>query len=55
VTNSDDNTVAVLGNRGGIKKTYTVGTFPTGILFDGTNIWVANYFDSTVSKIKAGR
>ncbi len=51
MTNSDSNTVDRLGGHGGIKQTYSVGNYPAGILFDGTSIWVANYFDSTVSKI----
>jgi YVTN family beta-propeller protein len=28
-----------------------VGTAPVGVAFDGTNIWVANYGGTTVSKI----
>ena len=30
--------------------TYSTGNTPYGICFDGTNIWVANYDDNTVTK-----
>ena len=33
--------------------TFGVGGFPQGVAFDGTNIWVANYHDSTVTKLLA--
>src|SRR5260370_34355388 len=33
--------------------TYSVGAFPTAVAFDGTNIWVANYSDNSVSKLLA--
>jgi DNA-binding beta-propeller fold protein YncE len=32
---------------------FTVGTDPTGIAFDGANIWVTNFADATVSKLRA--
>jgi uncharacterized protein (TIGR03437 family) len=32
---------------------YSVGTQPFGVAFDGTNIWVTNYYDSTVTKLLA--
>ena len=31
--------------------TVPVGTYPRGVAFDGTNIWVANYVSGTVSKV----
>ena len=31
----------------------TVGTHPTGIAFDGANIWVANYGSNNVTKLRA--
>ena len=31
--------------------TFTVGTSPQGVAFDGTNIWVANFSSNSVSKI----
>ena len=33
--------------------TYPVGSYPTAIAFDGTNIWVMNYFSSNVTKLRA--
>jgi YVTN family beta-propeller protein len=33
--------------------TIAVGTNPNGIAFDGTDIWVANYSSTTVSKVQA--
>jgi len=33
--------------------TYSVGQFPSALAFDGTNIWVANNNDNSVSKLLA--
>jgi DNA-binding beta-propeller fold protein YncE len=33
--------------------TFTVGNSPTGIAFDGANMWIANRGDGTVSKLRA--
>ena len=33
--------------------TFKVGIDPTGLAFDGANIWVANIGDNTVSKLRA--
>ena len=33
--------------------TYTVGAYPYGICFDGTNIWVANNGTNSVTKLRA--
>jgi len=33
--------------------TFTVGTGPTGIAFDGENIWVANYGSNNVTELRA--
>jgi hypothetical protein len=38
---------------GGNVGTYTIGTTGYGCCFDGTNIWVANFSDNTVSKLLA--
>ena len=35
------------------QATVTVGDGPTGVAFDGTHIWAANFSDGTVSKIVA--
>src|SRR6266566_6445486 len=32
--------------------TFKVGGFPSGAAFDGANIWVANYGDGTVTKLR---
>ncbi|HET7441213.1 MAG TPA: hypothetical protein VFJ47_07925, partial [Terriglobales bacterium] len=29
------------------------GTLPTGVAFDGANIWVVNQIDNTVTKLRA--
>ncbi len=34
-------------------RTYTVGSSPFGVAFDGTNIWVANWGSNTVTKLQA--
>jgi len=34
-----------------VTATVTVGVAPFGVGFDGSNIWVANTGDATVSKI----
>jgi YVTN family beta-propeller protein len=34
-------------------KTYTVGSGPVGVAFDGSNIWVANQGSNTVTKLVA--
>jgi len=33
--------------------TFSVGSQPLGVAFDGTNIWVANSGSNTVTKLKA--
>jgi hypothetical protein len=37
--------------NGAIQKIYNVGDTPQNILFDGTSIWGANFYDDTVNKI----
>ncbi len=39
--------------NGGNVGTFTVGTNPSGICYDGTNIWVSNYSSANVTKIVA--
>jgi len=36
-----------------VPTTFPVGSQPYGVAFDGANIWVANFADNTVSKLKA--
>ena len=38
---------------GGVVGTYTVGGQPSGITFDGTNIWVTNYASNSVTVLQA--
>ena len=52
VTNEGGQSVTVLlASTGGAVGTYSVGFSPDGIVFDGANIWVANYGSGDVSKI----
>src|SRR5262249_36205965 len=37
---------------GAILDTITVGNFPQSPLYDGANIWVGNYADGTLTKIR---
>jgi len=37
--------------NGAFLGTFTVGLNPIGMAFDGANIWVANMFSGTVSKL----
>jgi DNA-binding beta-propeller fold protein YncE len=51
VANSGSNTVTkVRASDGSNLGTFTVGSSPEGVAFDGANIWVANQGSSTVSK-----
>jgi hypothetical protein len=36
---------------GAAQGTFLVGSGANGIAFDGANIWVANYFSDSVSKL----
>jgi uncharacterized membrane protein YbhN (UPF0104 family) len=36
-----------------LTTTFSVGTLPAGIAFDGANMWVANEIDRTVTKLRA--
>lgn len=38
---------------GALLATFPVGSTPEGILFDGSNIWVANLLSDTVTKLRA--
>lgn len=41
----------LLASTGAVVGTYRVGPEPSGMAFDGANIWVANYGSDTVMKI----
>lgn len=45
----------LLASTGALVGFYGTGLGPRGIAFDGTNIWVTNNSDNTVSKIGATR
>src|SRR5271170_7130022 len=44
---------ALLAQQGAAVGTYVVGTSPTAVAFDGTNIWVANGKSNSVTKLLA--
>ena len=46
-------TVSLTGTGVLSSGTYRVGTGPSGVAFDGTNIWVTNSYDGTVTKLLA--
>jgi DNA-binding beta-propeller fold protein YncE len=43
----------LLASTGATVGTFTVGVWPDGVAFDGTNIWVVNEFSNSVTKIPA--
>jgi hypothetical protein len=47
--------IAMLQWYPGSKVDYATGSFPFGVAFDGTNIWITNYFSATVSKMVTGK
>jgi len=52
VTNSMSNTVTKLRASDGMRLgTFSVGSYPLGIAFDGANIWVTNTNSNTVNKL----
>ena len=38
-------------STGALVGTYDVGHAPLGLVFDGANVWVANYDDDNVQKL----
>ena len=53
VTNPGSNNVTVINATSGSSVNYASGNNPDGIVFDGANMWVANYEPATVTKIRA--
>jgi hypothetical protein len=53
VTDSAANTLLKLDQNGAILQTVNVGNDPTVPVFDGTNIWVPNFNDQTVTVVRA--
>ena len=45
--------VTELSTNGTVLGTFAVGTNPSGIAFDGANLWVANEGSDTVTKLLA--
>jgi hypothetical protein len=53
VTDNEANALYKLSPTGAIQQTVTTGVFPEYPAFDGTNIWVPNYTDSTITVVQA--
>ncbi len=54
VTNNFVNNVNLLkASDGTLADTYPVSSAADGITYDGTNMWVTNYWTNNVSKISA--
>jgi len=49
----DDDTVTKLTSNGYVMGSSSVGDYPVYAAFDGVNIWVANLYDATVTKLRA--
>jgi DNA-binding beta-propeller fold protein YncE len=45
------NNVYKLKSDGAVQGKFAVGTTPYGVSFDGGNIWVVNFANSTVTKL----
>jgi DNA-binding beta-propeller fold protein YncE len=43
----------LLASTGATVGTYTVGSNPAAVAFDGTNIWVTSYGNNTVTELLA--
>jgi hypothetical protein len=41
----------LLASTGALVGAYDVGSFPSGVAFDGANIWVTNQGDGAATKI----
>jgi len=52
-TDAGANKLLKLDGAGAVAQTVTVGTQPFFAAFDGTNIWVPNFLDSTVTVVRA--
>ena len=48
-----DNTVVRMALDGSVLGTYSVGSGPKPLVFDGANIWVGNTGSNTVTKLRA--
>jgi hypothetical protein len=53
VTDAEANALYKLSAAGAILQTVTTGIFPEYPAFDGANIWVPNYTDSTITVVQA--
>ena len=53
VTDTEQQKLFELDSSGTIIKTIGTGIFPESPAFDGTNIWVPNYTDSTITVVQA--
>lgn len=50
-TTSTTTTTTTVPTTDPVTATITVGNIPTGMAYDGSNVWVANYNDGTISRI----
>jgi len=48
-----NNVTKLLATTGEVVSTYAVGSGPTAIAFDGTNMWVVNNGSNTVTELQA--
>jgi DNA-binding beta-propeller fold protein YncE len=53
VANFGSNNVTKLSLAGAVLGTFAAGNGPSGIAFDGANIWVADFNSTTVTKLLA--
>ena len=51
--NGSNNVTKLRASDGALQGTFNVGTNPTGVAFDGANIWVANNGSNNVTKLRA--
>jgi streptogramin lyase len=49
-----DDVTELLSSDGSLVGTFVTGGGPSGCCYAGGSVWVANYFDNTVTKLGAG-
>ena len=49
----NNNVTKLRASDGVVLGTFTVGSGPYGLAFDGANMWVANSSDNTVTELRA--
>ena len=53
VTLAGDHVVIKMALDGSVLDTFQAGTLPASVVFDGENIWVGDFVDHTVTKLRA--